>query len=349
MGGNIFSGKTQGIKKEYIEPTVANYLAELGRVFPQKKDVFTKKYFKYVGSVGKKAVSGDIDFAIDISTVVDKRFSDKSIQKWGLNPEEVRKQFQAYKKRAKTATDSEIMVRAILKGIVTKINAYAENIHCDEKKITSGNIFGFFPQYNEEGEKLDFGVQIDWMVGNLEWLEFSYYSNLYDGNVKGLHRTQLVLSMFQNLNMSFNHSKGVKDKATGEIITTNPKEAVEILEDRYGIKISKNTINNYFKLINLVRKLPKKDRDNIIAVYFKILDSTRADIPEDLQDEWKKRKSELGLTGKFLPETSMLVENDKFRDYLNMITEAKKELSAIKMRDWKEQVLKRIYNLTKRY
>lgn len=328
MGGNIFRGKTQGIKKEYIEPTVAKYLAELGRVFPQKKDMFTKKYFKYIGSVGKKAVSGDIDFAIDISTIVDKRFTDKSIQKWGLNPDEVKKQFEAYKKRAKTATDSEIMLRAVLKGIVTKINAYAENIHCDEKKITSGNIFGFFPQYNEQGDKLDYGVQMDWMVGKLDWLEFSYYSNVYDGNVKGLHRTQLVLSMFQNLGLSFNHTKGVSDKETGETIATNPKEAVEILEERYGIKLSKNTMNDYHKLIKIVNNLPKADRDNIIATYFKILDSTRTDIPMDLQVEWKKRKSELGLSGKFLPDNSMLLESiyrPGFKEYIETLFESKKE------------------------
>ena len=47
MGGNIFRGKTQPIKLENIEPTVELYLHELGRVFPQKKDMFTKKFFKY--------------------------------------------------------------------------------------------------------------------------------------------------------------------------------------------------------------------------------------------------------------------------------------------------------------
>ena len=95
MGGNIFKGKTQPIKIENIEPTVERYLMELKVVFPQKAEIFTKKFFKYIGSVGKKPVSGDIDFAIDISTIVDKSFSDKSIQKWGLNPDEVKTQFDS--------------------------------------------------------------------------------------------------------------------------------------------------------------------------------------------------------------------------------------------------------------
>ena len=319
MGGNIFKGKTQGIKKEHIEPTVERYLSELQRVFPGKKSVFNKKYFKYIGSVGKKAVSGDIDFAIDISTIIDKNFSDEGIKKWGIEPQAVRDTFQKLKKRARTATDSDLMMKSLLTLIVLKINTEATNIHCDEKKISNGNIFGFYPQFDEKGTQLGYGVQMDWMVGNLQWLEFSYYSEVYTDNVKGLHRTQLMLSMFTNLGLTFNHVNGVKDKASGEVLATDPKRAVEILETRYGVKLSKSTMANYHSLIAVVNKLSKADRDNIIAIYFKILDSTRADIPSDLQKEWKARKSELGLTGKFLPPESKL--NESFRNYLNELLE----------------------------
>ena len=327
MGGNIFKGKTQGIKKEHIEPTVERYLSELQRVFPGKKSVFNKKYFKYIGSVGKKAVSGDIDFAIDISTIIDKNFSDEGIKKWGIEPQAVRDTFQKLKKRARTATDSDLMMKSLLTLIVLKINTEATNIHCDEKKISNGNIFGLFPQFDEKGTQLDYGVQMDWMVGNLQWLEFSYYSEVYTDNVKGLHRTQLMLSMFTNLGLTFNHVTGVKDKASGEVLATDPKRAVEILETRYGVKLSKSTMANYHSLITVVNKLSKADRDNIIAIYFKILDSTRADIPSDLQKEWKARKSELGLTGKFLPPESKL--NETFRNYLNELDENRRDLTGL--------------------
>jgi len=210
------------------------------------------------------------------------------------------------------------MTRAILKGIVTKINAHADNLYCDEKKITPGNIFGLFPQYTESGDRLDYGVQIDWMIGNMKWLEFSYYSESYEGNVKGLHRTQLMLSIFNHYGLSFSHIKGVTDLETKEVVATNPKVAVEILEEKTGVKLSKNTIKNYFKLIDVVNKLPKKDKDGIIGIFLKILDKTRADIPTDLQATWKKRKSELGLTGKFLPENSLLAESITFKEYFNI-------------------------------
>ena len=44
----------------------------------------------------------------------------------------------------------------------------------------------------------------------------------------------------------------------------------------------------------------------------KILNSTRADIPVDMQDYWIQNKDRLGLTGKFLPDDSNL--RSKFPD-----------------------------------
>jgi hypothetical protein len=42
--------------------------------------------------------------------------------------------------------------------------------------------------------------------------------------------------------------------------------------------------------------------------YLKILDSTRADIPDNLQQYWIDNQSRLVLKGKFLPDTSNLVK-----------------------------------------
>jgi len=308
-GGNVFKGKTKPIRREFIELTVQNYFNELATIFPKKKDIFNKEHMKYIGSVGKKPISGDIDLAIDTSSIVDRDMSDESIKQWGLDPKAVKYQFEKYKKRARSASDEALMMRSILTGIVTIINRDSPNLYCNEKKITAGNIFGLYPQYDTDGNKLPYGVQIDWMVGNIDWLTFSYYSNSYKDNVKGLHRTQLVLSMFQNLGYRFNHISGVTDKETGKVVATNPKDAIKILAKGYNMNLSGDTINDYHKLIDLVKLLPKNERDNILAIYFKILDRTRADIPIDLQPVWRKRKDELGLTGKFLPQESALLES----------------------------------------
>jgi hypothetical protein len=79
------------------------------------------------------------------------------------------------------------------------------------------------PQYDEEWrmQLAEKAVQIDINVGNLDWLNFSYYSNTYKDNVKGLHRTQLMLAMFKALDMMFKHNTGVTLRATGETLATN--------------------------------------------------------------------------------------------------------------------------------
>ena len=320
MGGNVFAGKTKPIKKENIEETVQNYFNELKKLFPKKSKIFNKKYFHYLGSVGKKPVSGDIDFGIDAKVLL-KDFSDKSFKEWGINPVQVKTRFEKLKKRARTATNEQLMMKAFLQEISVLINAKSPNIYVEEKKVGPGTMFSLYPQF-ENGKKLNYGVQIDWMAGNIDLLKFSYYSSVYKGNVKGLHRTQLVLSMFDNAGVSFNHTAGLKWKDTGEFITDKPSEMIQMLGDLYNVSLNKSIVNDYFKLIAVVKSLPQKEKDGILNTYLKILDKTRADIPEDLHDEYRARKKHLGLTGKFLPSDSKLLKENftkpkSFKAYLN--------------------------------
>ena len=305
MGGNIFKGKTERIKCENINNTLDNYYNELSIVFNNKKDIF--KYFKTVGSVGKKPTSGDIDLAIDTKLLIDDTFSDDSIKEWNINPTDVKSTFEKMKKRARTSTDSQVMLRAFLQQLVFKINDKCENIYCDEKKVTPGNIFTLFPQYDKDNNKLDYGVQIDWMIGDIDWLEFSYYSEEYKGNVKGLHRTQLVLSMFQNVGLMFKHLDGVIDKDSREVLAKKPNEAIELLNTYYGINLNRDIISNYFKLNEYISENLNKDTyETILDTFLKILDKTRCDIPNGLQDYWRDNKDLLNLSGKFLPTDSEL-------------------------------------------
>ena len=56
----------------------------------------------------------------------------------------------------------------------------------------------------------------------------------------------------------------------------------------------------------LKKNLANDDLHGIYDKYLKILDSTRADIPEDLQQYWIENKDRLGLKGKYLPDDSKL-------------------------------------------
>jgi hypothetical protein len=311
MGGNVFSDKTSSIKREHITPTLTAYFAELSNLFPAKKDIFNTDHFIALGSVGKKAVSGDIDLGVSIDDILNLNDVYESLEEWGLAAAEFENEFILLKKRARSSNDNQLRIKAFLKLLTKYINDHAEHIFCDGKKVTDGNIFTLYPQVDENNSSLGTGVQIDWMVGNLEWLKFSYYSAAYpeDSNVKGLHRTQLMLSAFQIAGLSFGHVTGVKDKHTGESVAVSPSGALAVLGSRLGFKITEEDAENYYKLYTLLAEnLDPDQKHRLLCTYFKILDSTRVDIPDNLTYHWLNYKDELGLTGKFLPETSKLKE-----------------------------------------
>lgn len=308
-GGNVFAGRTASIQLENIAPTLERYFAELKQIFPKKAGIFNEKYFHPLGSVGKKPISGDIDLGVDVKVIVDQSISDQSIADWNLDPAAVRAEAENLKKRARTSTPEQLMMKAFFKLLTLYINSHAKNLYCDEKKVTHGNIFGLYPQFDAQGNNLGTGVQIDWMVGDLNWLRFSYYSAAYPrgSNVKGLHRTQLILAAFQVAGYSFNHVSGVKDKNTGEVVATTPEQALYILSRAYNTTFTPEVVEDYYKLHQLLQTLPKEQYDAILDIYLRILDSTRADIPDDMQQYWVDNQQRLGLKGKFLPADSKLI------------------------------------------
>ena len=297
-GGNVWDNSAP-IKKEYIKPTLEKFKAEFSKIFP-----VASKYFDSVitlGSVGKKDVSGDIDLAID-----EKAFED--VNDWKLDPAYLTELFAKFKKRSRSATDAQIMKRAVIVAISEIVNKESKIIETDTKSSGSGTLFCQFPQFDENGKETDLSVQIDINVGDLDWLRFAYYSDSYKGNVKGLHRTQLMLSLFTYKGHTFSHNYGVKNKDSQEIAAKSPEEAVKLLNDMYGFNISEKILQNYFDLQDFLKKnLKEEDLHNIWNTYLKILDSTRCDVPEDLQAYWVEHQDELGLTGKFLPNNSNLL------------------------------------------
>ena len=69
----------------------------------------------------------------------------------------------------------------------------------------------------------------------------------------------------------------------------------------------KDILSNFFTLMSFIQNNLKEDSNSIFDIYLKILDSTRCDIPDPLQSYWLDNRERLGLTGKFLPETSKLI------------------------------------------
>ena len=200
------------------------------------------------------------------------------------------------------------MKRAIIKNICDYINSNSELIAANDKSSGAGTMFTQINQIDHEtGKENGKTVQLDCNFGDVEWLKFAYYSDSYEGNVKGLHRTQLMLHMFAYKDYIFAHGNGVKNKTTQEQVANKPAEAIELLNKLYNFKLDEKTLQNYHKLQEFLKKhLSEKDLHGIYDIYLKTLDSTRCDIPEDLQQYWVENQDRLGLTGKFLPEDSKL-------------------------------------------
>lgn len=302
MGGHVFTGSGP-IKKENIKPTLSRFIQDFLRVFPKAKGHF--EGIKTLGSVGKKEESGDIDLALD-----EKAFS--NIKDWGLNQKDVDSYFATFQKRARSASKQQLVKRAVICCIADKLEAETSRIKTDVKSAGNGTLFCQYPQFDKDGNFLDKEVQIDINIGNIDWLSFAYYSDSYKGNVKGLHRTQLMLSLFAHKGYTFSHNYGVKNKETGELAANSPQKAIDLLNSLYGFELDQETLQNYFKLQDYLKKeLSEEELHQIWDRYLKILDSTRCDIPDDLQEYWLDNQERLGLKGKFLPPESKLYP---FRD-----------------------------------
>ena len=280
MGGNIFKDNASPIKREDIRPTYVEYVRHLGGIFPNKADVF--KGFTLVGSAGRKEVSGDLDLAIDMSRFFDgKPFNKTEMKDWLVDYDEWEKYYLKLKSRARTSTDTMVKWRAFLKLIGDVIQS--DSLIKVAEKNTPGNLFTLFPQFDSYGQINKF-VQVDWMVGNLQWLKFAYHSN-EPGNLKGLHRTQFIVAMASAKGYTFVHTKGIKEKFNNNYVAHTPEQAIELFSKLYG-PMRMQDVNTYDSMHQYLKN-NSTEEEYIAAIqsYLKILRISRADTPLDLKDE----------------------------------------------------------------
>ena len=321
-GGNVFAGETDSIPLAFIQPTLDAYYEELGRLFPVYVGEF--ETFQPLGSVGKKAKSGDIDLAVDVQELFpDGEVNPEDIKKWGLDPEAWKKQVEKLTKRARTSTPSQLGWKAFLQLLAAHINENSDLLDVDTKKIGPGKMFSLFPQFNEQGEiqiikneqgeDQIIGVQIDWMVGNIDWLTFSYFSDAPMDDeplLKGLHRTQLIHALILAKNHSFSHTDGVTNKKTGETVAFSKEEILDLLGELYRNTVTLEDTLNFNTLYDWMKGLDESDRNQALRAYLIILDRTNGNkdldesrcgyIPKALEQMYLSLYEKNAVKGKFL-------------------------------------------------
>jgi len=300
-GGRVFD-EAKPIIKENIPYTIDAFVNSLRKVYPQAP--FERKDFFLLGSGMKKDISKDIDLGIDVKVLQIDR-----LDLYGISEESYQLEFDLLKRRARTATDDQLRLKSFLKIFGAKAQEEEELIFFDVKKTGPGLSHFMFPQHQSILRNGDM-VQIDVMVGDPKWLTFSYHSESYEGNIKGLHRTQLVLSLLDYKGYSFNHTLGVLDKKSRKVVAKNPEEVCNILNILYGIKAFQVTnLYNYHQLFrSFINDADPLVSEGVFDIFLKVLDRTRCDIPDPLVAYWIENKERLKLKGKFLPEESRLQE-----------------------------------------
>ena len=275
MGGNIFKDYASPITRDHIRPTLQKYMEHLGKVFPAKANVF--KNFHPVGSVGKKEVSGDLDLAIDFSCFFEGAdFNRIEMRDYRIDYTQWETLYKKLKSRARTATDDMCRWKAFLKLIAHPIVSEGV-IHVANEKTTNGNLFTLFPQFDCHGQ-LSHSVQIDWMVGNLPWLKFAYHSG-ETGQLKGMHRTQLLVAMLSVKGYTFLHNKGIKEKTTNTFVATDPTDALGLLSGLYGT-ITREDTYNFYNLHNYLKSCATEEAyQQVVASYKRILNTSKSKIP----------------------------------------------------------------------
>ena len=273
MGGNIFKNIATAIPRDRVEPTIEAYTKALGEIFPMK--AHSLSFFKPVGSAGKKPVSGDLDLAIDWTHIA-RSFTSAELQKWGIEWDDWNDLYTKIHKRARTATYQMSKMRALLTLISAKLT---EKMDVNDR-VTAGNIFTCFEQHDESGPTGDY-VQVDWMVGDIDWLQWSYYSH-GEISLKGLHRTQFLVALFSEIGYTFNHFSGIKEKKTSEWTITSPEDALGLLSEHYGM-VTHSQTQTFAQLHSWLLRADPASYFRVISRYREILRIQKENIPNVLQ------------------------------------------------------------------
>jgi hypothetical protein len=289
MGGNIWDNSVPIIRED-IEGTVSEFFKELVGCKSGLVDIV--KTFTFIGSVGKKDISGDIDIAISSDSLYPN--NGRLITEFDISQEEYKERLELLKSRAKTATIEQLEIKSFLQLLVGQMEDC--DIIFNEEKIGYNSLNTLFNIYHNN-VITDDKVQIDIIItDNIEWAKFAYFSSI-DSEYKGLHRTQLIISMLTNIGYSFSHSNGFKEKESN-IWLTDIDALIDIIKDNYNVEnLTYEGLLRFEDIYPIV-----ENNNNVKDIYLKILNKTRTYIPDELIEYRLENMDRLNLDNKYTIE-----------------------------------------------
>lgn len=289
-GGGLGSSKgAERIKKEDIDLTFKNFCKNFKKL--TSIDISNSKF---LGSVGKKETSGDIDCALskDVS---------KKIVEWLKEKFYLFDKHQQFLNRMKDDNDKEI--KSILnfsKSVSSPFNKI-KNLYCVGFKIDDSSplmINFVFSQFDNTTKKENGKmVQIDLNFGNVDWLSFVYNAELENNQnsereIKGMHRTQLIKSIINNLHgeHTFAFQKGFK---INNSLIEDKDKLIELISNGLGVKVTESDLKNYTSIIKVLKQC--KDRKLVKNIFEYFLNIINSEKPINLKKLYIPTKKDFGL------------------------------------------------------
>ena len=116
----------------------------MDRLFPEHSDKF--RNFQPLGSVGKKARSGDIDLAVNVREMFpDGEVNPEDVESWNIASDDWLEEVERLSKRARSSTPAQLGWKAFLRLLAQYMNDNSDLIEADIKKIGPGTMFSLFP------------------------------------------------------------------------------------------------------------------------------------------------------------------------------------------------------------
>lgn len=183
--------------------------------------------------------------------------------------------------RKDTSGDLDIAIdqKAVSKEeLVKKLVAWVKANHPDDDPKQWVKKSGISVHFKTPigGDETNGFVQTDLMFGDPEWMKWSLQGATGESPFKGVHRQILIASIAKSNGYKWSANKGLIDRDTNDLISTNPSEIAQKL---LGPTAQADDLESVETIITKARTLP--NYDELVADAKETFAKDNLELPED--------------------------------------------------------------------